>query len=56
VANAYGVTDAKRKAPSRWTFYIGPDSKILFIDKKVAAGSHGKDVAQKLKELGAKEK
>jgi peroxiredoxin Q/BCP len=56
VARAYGVIDGKRKAPSRWTYYIGGDGKILFIDKKVAAGSHGKDVSQKLKELGVKEK
>ena len=56
MARAYGVADAKRKFASRWTFYIGADGKILFIDKKVNAGQHGKDVTDKLKELGVKEK
>jgi peroxiredoxin Q/BCP len=54
VAKAYGV--ANGKFASRWTFYIGADGKILFIDKKVNAGQHGKDVTDKLKELGVKEK
>jgi len=56
VAEAFGVVNAKQKNPLRWTFYIGPDGKILHVDKKVNTGEHGKDVAAKLKELGAKEK
>ena len=33
---------------SRWTFYIGADGRILDIDKKVSAASHGRDVVAKL--------
>jgi len=40
----------------RWTFYIGADGKILFVDKAVKAGSAGKDVAAKLAELGVPRK
>jgi thioredoxin-dependent peroxiredoxin len=36
---------------SRWTFYIGADGRILDIDKKVSASSHGRDVVARLKEL-----
>lgn len=45
-----------RGVPERWTFYIGPDGKVLFVDKQVKAGSHGSDVVAKLKELGIAEK
>jgi peroxiredoxin len=38
--------------PSRWTFYIGEDGRILDVDRKVAASSHGRDVAAKLAALG----
>ena len=37
---------------SRWTFYIGPDGKILHIDKAVKTSTAGQDVAAKLAELG----
>lgn len=37
---------------SRWTFYIGPDGKILYIDKSVRTSTAGQDVAAKLAELG----
>ena len=36
---------------NRWTFYIGPDGKILDIDKKVTPASSGEDAVAKLKEL-----
>jgi len=36
----------------RWTFYIGKDGKILFIDKAVQVDTAGADVATKLAELG----
>jgi peroxiredoxin Q/BCP len=52
VARAYGVVTDKRPLPFRWTVYIGKDGKILYIDKKVSAKTHGEDVAKKLKELG----
>jgi thioredoxin-dependent peroxiredoxin len=51
VANAYGVMGRLGFA-NRWTFYIGPDGKILYIDKSVRTSSAGADVAAKLAELG----
>jgi len=50
-ARAYGVLTASG-FPSRWTFYIGPDGRILDIDKQVHAATHGHDVAARLSELG----
>jgi peroxiredoxin Q/BCP len=50
-AKAYGVLGMSGLA-SRWTFYIGPDGKILHIDKGVKVSSAGQDVAAKLGELG----
>jgi peroxiredoxin Q/BCP len=50
VARAYGVLGASGYA-SRWTFYIGADGRILDIDKKVSASSHGADVVAKLTDL-----
>ena len=41
---------------SRWTFYIGPDGKILHIDKSVKTSTAGQDVAAKLGELGVARK
>ena len=37
---------------NRWTFYIGPDGKILDIDKSVKPATAGKDIAAKLTSLG----
>ena len=48
VARAYGVLAPSGYA-SRWTFYIGADGRILDIDKKVSAASHGRDIVAKLK-------
>jgi peroxiredoxin Q/BCP len=47
VARAYGVLGASGFA-HRWTFYIGPDGRILDIDKHVRVSSHGEDVATRL--------
>ena len=55
VAEAYGVLMAAGFA-SRWTFYIGPDGKILDIDKKVSAKTAGDDMVAKLASLGVKKK
>jgi thioredoxin-dependent peroxiredoxin len=55
-ARAYGVTDAVKKFPSRWTFYIGADGKILYIDKNVNTADSAAQVAKKLEELGVKHK
>jgi peroxiredoxin Q/BCP len=49
VARAYGVLGATGLA-SRWTFYIGADGRILDVDRKVSASSHGRDIVAKLKE------
>jgi peroxiredoxin Q/BCP len=38
---------------NRWTFYIGPDGKILEIDKKVNPGNSGADIVTRLKALNA---
>jgi thioredoxin-dependent peroxiredoxin len=55
VAEAYGVLMAVGVA-SRQTFYIGPDGKILDIDKKVSAKTAGEDLAAKLEALGVKKR
>jgi peroxiredoxin Q/BCP len=36
---------------TRWTFYIGPDGKILDIDKKVNPSRSGEDIVARLKAL-----
>ena len=58
VAEAYGVLPPvnpdKPEAPRyarRWMFFIGPDGKILYIDKKVNPANSGTDAVAKLKEL-----
>ena len=56
VASAYGVVNAERPLAFRWTFYIGPDGRILAIEKKIAVATAGKDVAAKLAELGVGQK
>lgn len=56
VAKSFGVLNPKNSLPFRWTFYIGEDGKILYIDKEVKAAEHGKDVVAKLKELGVAKK
>jgi peroxiredoxin Q/BCP len=63
VANAYGVlaqpTAANPNPPQfarRWTFYIGPDGKILDIDKTPGTQNAGQNVITKLQALGVKEK
>ncbi len=55
IATAYGVLSPAGFA-RRWTFYIGTDGKILFIDKQVSTGTAGDDLARKLGELGVKRK
>src|SRR5262245_5612129 len=58
VAKKYGVLNAGGTAAQRWTFYIGADGKILFIDKSVQprVATAGADVATKLGELGVAKK
>ncbi len=52
VARAYGVVNDERPVPFRWTFYIGTDGKILFVDREVKPTSAGDDVAARLEALG----
>ena len=55
-ARAYGVIPEGRDFASRWTFYIGPDGKILYIDKAVRAAEAGAGIVARLTELGVKKK
>ncbi len=53
VAAAYGVLSPRGTA-NRWTFYIGPDGRIVHIDKTVnqaGVGNAGQVLAAKLAEL-----
>ena len=50
-AKAYGVLNLFRMA-SRYTFYIGPDGKILAIDKAVNPATSAEDMAAMLGKLG----
>jgi peroxiredoxin Q/BCP len=52
VARAYGVVSGDKAYASRWTFYIGRDGKVLYIDKQVNPEAHGRDVVERLKALG----
>ena len=54
VATAYGVVTATRPVAYRWTFYIGPDGKILYVDKAISTATAGADIARRLGELGVK--
>jgi peroxiredoxin Q/BCP len=56
VATAYGVVSTLRPYAQRWTFYIGADGRILYIDKKISTSTAGKDIAAKLAELGVGKK
>jgi thioredoxin-dependent peroxiredoxin len=46
------VVTPERERAFRWTFYIGPDGRILHIDKDVKVQTAGADIAAKLAELG----
>lgn len=59
-AMAYGVirTDVppERQLAARWNFFIGPDGKIVEIQKKVSVKTAGEDLAKTLDTLGVKKK
>jgi peroxiredoxin Q/BCP len=57
-ARAYGVLNEQNGMATRWTFYIGKDGKILFIDKDVSkrVQTSAEDMAAKLGELGVAKK
>ena len=56
VARAFGVVTPDRAAPFRWTFYVGKDGKLLYVDREVKAATAGPDVAKRLAELGVAKK
>jgi peroxiredoxin Q/BCP len=51
-ALAYGVVRDAGSFAARWTFYIGVDGKILYIDKAVSPANAGEEIARRLAELG----
>ena len=50
-ATAYGVL-SDRGFANRWTFYIGKDGRILYIDKTVKPATSAQDIVSRLGELG----
>ena len=63
VAEAYGVLPPvnpdKPEAPRyarRWMFFIGPDGKIMHIEKTQHTADAGEYLAKTLAELGVKKK
>jgi peroxiredoxin Q/BCP len=52
VARAYGVVTPEREFPFRWTYIIGPDGRILRVDKDVNASTAGQELVAHLTELG----
>ena len=48
VAEAYGVLMPDGAHANRWTYTIGPDGKILEIDKQVKAQTAGPDLVARL--------
>lgn len=53
-ARAYGVLGASGFA-QRWTFFIGQDGRILAIDRRVSAATHGSDIVERLRALGVQQ-
>jgi peroxiredoxin Q/BCP len=52
VAEAFGVLAGGRRTAARWTFYIGADGRILYVDRAVVADGHGEEVPARLEALG----
>ncbi len=53
IAEAYGVVrPGGRGFPSRWTFIIGGDGRILRIDKRVNPSTAGRDLVAHMRDLG----
>jgi peroxiredoxin len=50
------VVNAQRQRASRWTFYIGPDGRLLDFDPKVSPKTAGEDVVKRLEALKVKKK
>jgi len=60
VAKAYGVIRLDRppeqQLAARHTFYIGPDGRILDIDKSPTTATAGEVMVKKLEALGVKKR
>jgi thioredoxin-dependent peroxiredoxin len=56
VAREYGVTGLIQRWASRWTFFIGKDGRVLFIDKDVHPATVADDIAAKLEQLGVEKR
>ena len=54
-ARAFGVL-RPGGSPSRWTYYVGKDGKVQFIDKDVDARTHATAIKAKLTQLGVSER
>jgi peroxiredoxin Q/BCP len=54
VASAYGVLGSPTGVARRWTFYIGPNGNIQYIEKMVNVQTAGADLAARLGELGVR--
>ena len=55
-AKAFGVVTPDRAVPYRWTFYVGKDGKLLYVDRDVKVSTAGADVAARLAKLGVPKK
>ena len=55
MAAACGVLSPRGFA-NRWTFYIGTDGRITYIEKAVKPATSAEDMAAKLGELGTPKK
>jgi peroxiredoxin Q/BCP len=55
VARAYGVL-GPLGFPHRWTYYIGPDGTVLYVDKNVRTSTAGADMASRLESLGVEKR
>lgn len=52
IGRQFGVVAPDAKTAKRWTYIIGKDGKVLFVDKDVKPAGHAAALAAKLKELG----
>jgi len=50
-ARAYGVLAPNGAVAQRWTFYIGKDGKITYIDKAIKPATSAEDMIARLGEL-----
>lgn len=55
-ARAFGVVGGLLPWASRWTFYIGPDGRLLHVDRDVDTKTAGADVVSRLSALGVAKK